>query len=75
MSAVGHGAEHHGAVEAQLGPAGLAVFAHPTTLVVVIHHALANAGLAFGDGRADGCHHTAGFMACNDGLGTTSNPT
>src|SRR5436190_22824785 len=66
MPAVAGDPVGHESLLAQLRPAAPAMAAHPASLVMVAHHALADARFALADARADGCHDSAGLMPGDD---------
>src|SRR5947209_9427291 len=66
MAAVAADAVGDETLLAQLRPAGAAMAAHATALVVMAHHALADARLALADPGPDGNHDAARFVSGDD---------
>src|SRR5262249_17931351 len=61
VAAVTAGAVDHRSLEAHLRPARAAVLAGAAAVVMVVHHALADAGVGVGDGGAHRPDHAAGL--------------
>src|SRR4029077_20067469 len=66
MAAVAADAVGDETLLAQLRPSGAAMAAHSAAFVVMAHHALADAGLAFADARGDGNDNAAGLVPGDD---------
>ncbi len=74
MAPVAGGAVDHTAFDTELRPTGAAMFTHPTAVVVMIHHSLADARLGFTDAGADFGHHPTRLVPGDHRLAIVAQP-